>query len=202
VITSLLYSWQLLNLSGSVGSSVNCTVQWFKVIIFFSSTRSKVASILRVILHTQWHTTVRKTPLDGGSAHRRALYLTTYNTHNRQTSIPPAELFHSLVLPFYFIRTYSLSWLSWFLTFFFAVQYPCPGRELNKQPQQASGRRPSSSTARSLGAAAGKITGWYLRPQCLLRFKNFKDIMWLYLWLKFQTLAVVLHLKVQKSTSS
>jgi hypothetical protein len=30
------------------------------------------------------------TPLDEGSARRRDLYLTTRNTHNRQTSIPPA----------------------------------------------------------------------------------------------------------------
>ena len=39
--------------------------------------------------HTQWHTTVSRTPLDEGSAHRRDLYLTTHNNHNRQTSMPP-----------------------------------------------------------------------------------------------------------------
>jgi hypothetical protein len=31
------------------------------------------------------HTTVGRTPLDEGPAHRRDLYLTTHNTHNRQT---------------------------------------------------------------------------------------------------------------------
>jgi hypothetical protein len=36
------------------------------------------------------HTTVGRTPLDEGSARRRDLYLTTHNTHNRQTSMPPA----------------------------------------------------------------------------------------------------------------
>jgi len=35
------------------------------------------------------HTTVGRTPLDDWSARRRDLYLTTHNTHNRQTSMPP-----------------------------------------------------------------------------------------------------------------
>jgi hypothetical protein len=33
--------------------------------------------------------TLDKTPLDEGPARRRDLYLTTHNTHKRQTSIPP-----------------------------------------------------------------------------------------------------------------
>jgi len=37
--------------------------------------------------HTQRHTTVCRTPLDELSARRRDLYLTTHNTHNRQTSM-------------------------------------------------------------------------------------------------------------------
>ena len=48
--------------------------------------------------HTQRRTTVGRTPLDEWSARRRDLYLTTYNTHNRQTPMPPGE-----------IRTYDLS---------------------------------------------------------------------------------------------
>ena len=39
--------------------------------------------------HTQRRTTVGRTPLDEGSARRRDLYLTTHNTDNRQTSMPP-----------------------------------------------------------------------------------------------------------------
>jgi hypothetical protein len=35
------------------------------------------------------HTTLGRTPLDEGPARRRDLYLTTHNTHNRQTSMPP-----------------------------------------------------------------------------------------------------------------
>jgi hypothetical protein len=36
------------------------------------------------------HTTLRRTPLDEWSARRRDLYLTTHNTHKRQTSMPPS----------------------------------------------------------------------------------------------------------------
>jgi hypothetical protein len=37
------------------------------------------------------HTTLGRTPLDEWPARRRDLYLTTHNTHNRQTSMPPAR---------------------------------------------------------------------------------------------------------------
>jgi len=47
------------------------------------------SSFLRFIDHTQRRTTVGRTPLDKWSARRRDLYLTTHNTHNRQTSMPP-----------------------------------------------------------------------------------------------------------------
>ena len=39
--------------------------------------------------HTQRRSTVGRTPLDEWSARRRDLYLTTHDTHNRQTSMPP-----------------------------------------------------------------------------------------------------------------
>ena len=38
------------------------------------------------VTHTH---TIGRNPLDEGSARCRDLYLTTHNTHNRQTSIPP-----------------------------------------------------------------------------------------------------------------
>ena len=38
--------------------------------------------------HTR-HTTIGRTPLDELSARRTDLYLTTHDTHNRQTSMPP-----------------------------------------------------------------------------------------------------------------
>jgi hypothetical protein len=36
------------------------------------------------------HTTIIRTPLEEWSVRRRDLYLTTHNTHNRQTSMPPS----------------------------------------------------------------------------------------------------------------
>ena len=52
-------------------------------------TRVKTSSFLRFLDHTQRRITVGRTPLDEWSARRRDLYLTTHNTHNRQTSMPP-----------------------------------------------------------------------------------------------------------------
>ena len=47
-----------------------------------------VSSFLMFLDHTQRLTTVGRTPLDVWSARRRDLYLTTHDTHNRQTSMP------------------------------------------------------------------------------------------------------------------
>ena len=47
------------------------------------------SSFLRFLNHTQRRITVGRTPLDERSASHRDLYLTTHNTHNRQTSMPP-----------------------------------------------------------------------------------------------------------------
>ena len=50
--------------------------------------RVMASSFLRFLDHTR-RTTVGRTPLDKWSARRTDLYLTTQNTHNRQTSMPP-----------------------------------------------------------------------------------------------------------------
>ena len=52
-------------------------------------TRVMASSFLRFLDHIQRRTTVGRTPLDEWSACRRDLYLTTHNTHNSQTSMPP-----------------------------------------------------------------------------------------------------------------
>jgi hypothetical protein len=54
-------------------------------------TRVMTSSFLKFLDHTQQRTTVGKTPLDEWSARCRDLYLTTHNTHNRQTSTPPVK---------------------------------------------------------------------------------------------------------------
>ena len=51
-------------------------------------TRVMASSFLRLLDHSQRRNTVGRTPLDEWSARRRDLYLTTHNTHNRQTSMP------------------------------------------------------------------------------------------------------------------
>jgi len=52
-------------------------------------TRVMASSFLRFLDHTQRRTTLGRTPLDEWSTHRRDLYLTTHNIHNRQTSMTP-----------------------------------------------------------------------------------------------------------------
>jgi len=49
-----------------------------------------MASFMRLLDRTQRCTTVSRTPMDEWSARHRDLYLTTHNTQNRQTSMPPA----------------------------------------------------------------------------------------------------------------
>jgi len=61
-------------------------------------TRVIVSSFLSFLNHKQRRTTIGRTPLDVWSARRKDLYLTTHNTHNRQTSMPPGG-----------IRTHGLS---------------------------------------------------------------------------------------------
>ena len=50
---------------------------------------ARASSFSRFLDHTQRRNTVGMTPLDEWSARRRDLHLTTHNTHNRQTDMPP-----------------------------------------------------------------------------------------------------------------
>ena len=52
---------------------------------------ARASSFTRFPYHTP-HITVGKTPLDEWSARRRDIYLTTYTTHNRQTSMAPGGI--------------------------------------------------------------------------------------------------------------
>jgi hypothetical protein len=68
----------------------NCLVS----LVFFSMARQPLGGLGRLSFRsftiTFRHTTLGRTPLDEGPARRRVLYLTTHNTHKRQTSMPPA----------------------------------------------------------------------------------------------------------------
>ena len=57
----------------------------------FTGFYNPLAGCSRFRDHTQWHDTFSRTPLDKWSARRRDFSLTTHNTHNRQTSMPPGE---------------------------------------------------------------------------------------------------------------
>ena len=59
-------------------------------------TRARSSSFLRFLYHTRRCTTVDRTPLDERSARRRYLYLTTYNTHNKQPCPPGRIRSHEL----------------------------------------------------------------------------------------------------------
>jgi hypothetical protein len=50
---------------------------------------ARASSFTRFLDHTQLRNTFGRTPLKEWSARRRDLYLTTHNTHNRQTSMSP-----------------------------------------------------------------------------------------------------------------
>jgi len=76
-----------------ITDSANCWLKYCIQMFFFlwrcDATRVMASSFLRFLDHTQWRTTVGRTPLDEWSARRRDLYLKTHNTHNRQTSMLP-----------------------------------------------------------------------------------------------------------------
>ena len=67
----------------------NLPIQIFFFLWRCNPTRVMASSFLRFLDHTQRRTTVGRTPLDELSARRRDRYLTTHNTHNRQTSMSP-----------------------------------------------------------------------------------------------------------------
>jgi len=57
--------------------------------IFTALYRGLASSFSRFLDHTQRRATVGRIPLDEWSIRRRDIYLTTHNTHNRLTSMPP-----------------------------------------------------------------------------------------------------------------
>ena len=96
---SAVYSTRLQVLSGSLLLALKQRLQAAIVKLYthicslvFGATApqcARASSFTRFLDHTQRRTTVAMTPLDERSARPRNLYLTTHNTHNRQTSMPP-----------------------------------------------------------------------------------------------------------------
>ena len=86
-----------LSLARSIQSTPSRHISFF-LLWRCDPTRVMPSSFLMFLDHTQRCTTVGRTPLDEWSACRRDLYLTTHDTHNRQTSMTPGG-----------IRTHDLS---------------------------------------------------------------------------------------------
>ena len=57
-------------------------------VYFTALYRALASSRTRLLDHIQRRATVGRTPLNERLVRRRDLYLTTHNTHNRQTSMP------------------------------------------------------------------------------------------------------------------
>jgi len=70
---------------------MECSDSKVYVFVFFLLAQqpqwARVSSFTRFLDYIQRRTTVGRTPLDEWSTHHKNLYLTTYNTHNRQTSL-------------------------------------------------------------------------------------------------------------------
>ena len=68
----------------------SCCVAMFNVFLPWRNIPSRPRPLhYRGFMITLRHTKLGRTILDESSARRRDLYLTTHNTHNRQTSMPP-----------------------------------------------------------------------------------------------------------------
>ena len=91
ILQKLLHIW--LSLKVNIFDSLCRHTKICLYVCFWSDSRqwATASSFTRFVFldHTQRHTAVGRTPLDEWSARRRDLYLTTHNTHNRQTSMPP-----------------------------------------------------------------------------------------------------------------
>jgi len=75
--------------------------------VFLSVFGGTASSFTKFLDHTQRRSTVGRTPLDEWSARRKDLYVTTHNTHNRQTSMSPVG-FEPTISAGEWPQTYSL----------------------------------------------------------------------------------------------
>jgi hypothetical protein len=114
-----------------------------------SPARVRTASFLKFLDHTQWHTTVGRTPLDEGSARPKHVYLTIYkvvqiwpeqtvtclhtnshghiwttlyNTHKRRTCVMPGGgIFFNFCILLYSVCNFIRTWLCVLIFMHFAV---------------------------------------------------------------------------------
>jgi len=81
----------LVNILDGLALGSVIIVVMFCLFVFGATTLqwARASSFTRFPDHTQRRTTLGRSRLDKWSARRRDLYLTTHNTHSRQTSVPP-----------------------------------------------------------------------------------------------------------------
>ena len=90
-------------------------------------TRAMASSFLRFLDHTQRRSTVGRTPLDAWSARRRDIYVTTHNTHNRQTSMslvgfePTISAVHLRLRPRGYWDRHQQLYYAWEILLFFTI---------------------------------------------------------------------------------
>jgi hypothetical protein len=109
-----------------------CANDFFFPQCFDSPIRAWASSIRRRFTSHFRHTTLGRTPLDERSARRRDLYMTTHNTHKRQTSMPKAGFeptipaserpqTHALDRTATAIGVLLISWLKYTLTYLIII---------------------------------------------------------------------------------
>jgi hypothetical protein len=111
-IISLLKTYKFCTIKGPkiiLGYFQNYYVENFCLFFIWrdSPQWARASSFARFLDHTQRRTKVCRTPLDEWSARCRNIYLTTHNTHNRQTSMP-LQGFEPTVLAGERFQTYAL----------------------------------------------------------------------------------------------
>jgi hypothetical protein len=84
------YRYDSRAVSPNVPSILSRTILYF-FLWCCDPTQAITSSFTRFQDHTQRSTTLGMTPLDESPARLRNLYLTTHDTHNRQTSMPPVR---------------------------------------------------------------------------------------------------------------
>ena len=83
------------------------------------------SSLTRFLDYRQRRATVGRTPLNEWSARRRDLYLTTHNTHNRQTSMPRVG-FESKISAGERPKTYALDRAATGIGFLYQIYFSIP----------------------------------------------------------------------------
>jgi hypothetical protein len=84
-----LVHWDFINMSSDSRNDINCRTFVFEGGERNSPQWARAFSFTKFLGHTEQRTTFGRASLDERSVRCRDLYLTTCNTHNRETSMPP-----------------------------------------------------------------------------------------------------------------